>query len=817
MPGFTKGQYEQQTAGMGAVAMIVRSLLRRRWRSYLAIAVLVGIGTSVALAAGAGSRRTLSAYDRYMRWARVSDLSVDVGNYNPEIVAATARLPQVVDSATYVQINAGPITPQGEFDENIFAAQTGSLDGRYLSQDRAAVVEGRLPNPDRPDEVLVNEYYRRAYGARVGDVLRWAVAAKDDPVTEDSGFNDGPTGRVDLRVVGIGLLPAEVAQDDIDQYPSVVFTPAFTRAHMDSVNWYWQGLRLRNGAADVPAVKRAISAIAQAYDGFAGFQDQATITATVARSVQPLAAALAVFAGLVAVAVIVLAAQAFSRQLSFDRNDEESLRSLGLGPVGRAAPAAILAGAVAVIGVVLGALGAVALSPLFPAGEVRQVDPERGVSFDVTAVLGGMAVILVLLVGAFIVIAARGVRRLSDADTRARPSRLAAGAGLGAAASVGIRLALEPGRGRTAVPVRTNLVAVIAAVTIVVAAVAFGASLDRLLGRPALYGAPWSGVLAADGGYSELPDVAFAALDRDPKVAGWAGLAFGSLDVNGRNLPVIGFKRGTGGVGPAVLEGRVPSRDGELMVAGGSAEALGLGIGDRVEVGVTGERARTFGVVGVGVLPAIGPVYSQHTSPGSGVLMTAEAWARFPDAVPATAVSIRLASGLDREPELNRLAERLPKPDYLRTYDVSLAQRPADVANARSVGTAPATLAAILAAAAVTSVALTVAVSARRRRGDLALLKAIGFTRRQISGAVAWQATITMAIAVVIGTVLGIVGGRWLWGVFANQLHVVSDPAVPVAALGIGAVALMAVANLLALPIGRAAGRTPAAVTLRTE
>ena len=802
---------------MAAVGLLVRSLLRRRWRSYLAIAVLVGVGASAALAAAAGSRRTLSAYERYLRDAEVSDLSVDTGQYDPEIIAETAALPQVVGSATYVQINAGPLNADGEFDRAIFVNQIGSVDGRYITQDRAAVTEGRLPDPARADEVLVNRYYARAYGAEVGDVLHWALAPRDDPETEEPGFVKGPIGKADLRVVGIGLLPAEVAQDDIDQFPAVLLTPTFTRDHLQSVNWYWQGLRLRGGAADVPAAKRAIGAIARSHEAFVAFQDQATTTATVARSVRPLAAALAVFASLVALAVIVLAGQAFSRQLTFDRNDEQSLRGLGLRPAARAAPSAMLASATIGLGVAMGVIGAVLLSPLFPAGEVRDVDPDRGMAFDASAVLGGAAVILLALVSIVTLASVRAVRRNVEAETRARPSRLAAGAGLGAAASVGIRLALEPGRGRTAVPVRTNLAAVVAAVTVVVAAVTFGASLDRLLGRPALYGAPWSGVLAADGAYGEIPSDAIEMIERDPKVAGWAGLVFGSLEIDGRNLPVLGLQRGSGDVEPSLLDGRVPRADGELLLAGGSAETLGVGVGDRVRVAAPGERPRPFTVVGLGVLPAMGPVFSQHTSPGVGALTTAEVLERFPDAVSGSAVVVQLRPGLDAERELNQLAARLPMPEYLGTYDVSVQQRPGDVTNARSVGTAPATLAAILAVAAVGSVALTVAVSARRRRGDLALLKAIGFTRRQISAAVAWQATITMAIALVVGLLLGVVAGRALWRVFADQLHVVPDAAVPVLSLLFVALGLLVAANAFALPVGRAASRTPAAVTLRTE
>jgi hypothetical protein len=74
-----------------------------------------------------------------------------------------------------------------------------------------------------------------------------------------------------------------------------------------------------------------------------------------------------------------------------------------------------------------------------------------------------------------------------------------------------------------------------------------------------------------------------------------------------------------------------------------------------------------------------------------------------------------------------------------------------------------------------------------------------------------------MGIGVVIGTVLGVVTGRGLWRLFAEQMHVVPDAATPVLVVTIGALALMVAANLFALPVGRAASRTPAAVALRAE
>ena len=63
--------------------------------------------------------------------------------------------------------------------------------------------------------------------------------------------------------------------------------------------------------------------------------------------------------------------------------------------------------------------------------------------------------------------------------------------------------------------------------------------------------------------------------------------------------------------------------------------------------------------------------------------------------------------------------------------------------------------------------------SVRRRRRDLAILRTIGFTRRQISRTVAWQAATIAAAALAIGIPLGVVVGRFAWSLFASRLGVV--------------------------------------------
>jgi ABC-type lipoprotein release transport system permease subunit len=96
-------------------------------------------------------------------------------------------------------------------------------------------------------------------------------------------------------------------------------------------------------------------------------------------------------------------------------------------------------------------------------------------------------------------------------------------------------------------------------------------------------------------------------------------------------------------------------------------------------------------------------------------------------------------------------------------------------------------------------------------------LKTFGFTGRQLAAAIAWQSTIATLIGTVVGVPLGIALGRWLWDLFARNIHAVPAPSVPALSVALIAVGAIALANVVAFLPGRIAARTPTALLLRSE
>jgi ABC-type lipoprotein release transport system permease subunit len=794
--------------------------LRRQARDLVAVVLLLGLLGGISLAALAGARRTQSAYGRFLRSSETSTMAVNPGQYDPEVDALLADFPNVERSATYVAFQTGPLV-DGQPDFNQDFETLGSPDGRFFTMDRFSPTKGRLPDPGRVAEVAMNEVAAERYGYAVGQTLDLGTYSTDQ-VSSDTFFEDPPPPVIETHatIVGIGLFVDEVLQDDTNQSPLMLVTPAFTAEAAAYATYAWQGLVLAHGDADVPAFKERYAALADPGAPMF-FRVTSVDTFHALQAVRPLAIALAAFGAIVGLAALILVGQSIGRWVRRGRADQAMLRAMGAGPralmgTSLALPVvALLLGALAAVGVAFGA------SPSMPIGPMRRVEVDPGLDAD-WAVLGtGVAVILFLLLLAAWVTGQRQLPHRRAARHRARPIRTlgAAGAvGMSPAAVNGLRMAFDPGEGLAAVPMRSVIMAGGIAVSLVVATLTFGASFTHLLDTPALYGWDWDVAVFDRSGYGNLDiDTAHALLDEDPAVAGWSGAYFGADSINGADVALLGMAVGSA-VTPPIVTGRMLQADDEIVLGSATARSMGVHLGDAVTVGV-GDDLATLRVVGTATLPTIGILHGAHTSLGVGALVVP---ARVPgydrqaegegavgapqgEAGPPV-IFIRNAPGhLAPRVATSDLAEQLGP--YPGSATVLGAQRSAEIVSSRQAGGAPAGLAIALAVAAAVSLAAALSASVRRRRPELALLRAVGFTPRQLATCVAWQATATAATGVLVGMPAGVVLGRVLWTAFAGQLDVVAEPVVPLGLIALVSALTILVANLAALTPARRAQR----------
>jgi predicted lysophospholipase L1 biosynthesis ABC-type transport system permease subunit len=234
-------------------------------------------------------------------------------------------------------------------------------------------------------------------------------------------------------------------------------------------------------------------------------------------------------------------------------------------------------------------------------------------------------------------------------------------------------------------------------------------------------------------------------------------------------------------------------------------EDLGLRVGDTLPVSV-GNRSARLRVVGRGVLSD----FSGSARLGEGATMTFEGARRLSPSAITDVVLVRTRPGRAGDALLARLS-------HTYSGNVYLPAKPSDLVDISRVGGLPSIIAALLAVMAVATLAHALFSSARRRQRELAIFKVLGFRRRQVSAAIAWQATVVAVIAVVVGVPLGIGAGRWGWRVFARRLGVPDQPVTPLRAIAAVAATAVIVAILTAVIPARVAARTPPAVALRAE
>jgi hypothetical protein len=781
---------------MSGLRHLARFELRRSWATMLVLGLLAGVGAGIALSAVQVARRSSTAYSRLEAASGASD-AVVLGIASG-VEDEVPRLPQV-EKIWPGRTAIGELQGDAVTFVGIIAGESAPPKGLFTP----IITEGRALDPRADNELLLTERIQRISGLQVGDELPMKFLTADEVAQFDTGFGepDGPAIR--MKVVGVvrGALGAGA------NGPETFSTPAFARridaAGASFPTWL---VKLHRGAADVPAFRRALDRLEQQAtpienaEEFSGFEVQipSLQRPVIANTARVLVTGLLVFGGVAALAAVVGVVLALRRHFVVTSlPNARALSAIGVTPRQLLWSRWLAAWPFVVVGTATTLVLAVTSASIGPIGSLSRSEPHPGWHVNVALVAAGVALVALTFVAVAGLAAARVSRRATAWSPSAARfvSRLAA-AGAPAPVVIGTGLAVEPGRGRGALPARSALIATAVGIAGIVAVMVFASSLHRLIHTPARWG--WGSDAQVLDTNAEIE----ATLKADHRIDGVLVSEDFQVRVDDRAATARVY-RGPQDLGWTVLDGRRPRGRGEVLLGARLSRTLDKGVGDRVTFRDANGQLVTLAVVGVGT----GPDLSDGQF-GGGLVVSPGDHPLIALTKPERNAQIGFAPGVDADRARASLGKEL---------EVTEPERPPDVDNLAQLGRLPELLIAFLAALSVAVLAHSIVLTARRRRRDLDTLRAIGFVRRQARGVIVIAALVSVTVGLVVGLVLGLILGRISWGLTAHAAYGASDlriPGLALLALVIGALVIAVI--VAAVPAWRLT-RVTIAEGLRAE
>jgi hypothetical protein len=780
-----------RSAAGASIWLVARSRLRRHWVGIVVVGLVGALGGAGVLATVAGARRSDTAYERL----RVATRSFDGRALFRESFpgAANARvtrfrlLPEIGES-TVVRFRVGRRADTKDWISTI------SLPALDAAASRPQIIRGRSFRIQNPDEAVISQETAKAMGLDVGDRLPIDYYSDQQFAKVLNDYFVPPRGaRVNLRIVGVTRDP-----DDASGARTVLVGPRLLVGSDSTSGFAGVLFRLAPGATRADVDRRVAGPRSRAIVPDIVWASDTAQTLDNTRNA--IVSGLLVAAGAWALAAIVALLQAAARQVDQDAVERRALLALGFSVRQRIAIATLpglLAAAVAVVGAIA---GAAALSPLFPTGRLHAFEPHPGWSVNVAMFVVGAFGVLAAVTGAFAFAGWRSERRVAQYARHRLPPRLAPHAehwDFGPTSLLGVRFAVERGSESNAVPVRTTILGIAAAVMGVVAALTFAASLQDFIDTPAQYGQPWDLSIETLGA-PEAP----LLLAADHDVASAARVRTLDATVDRHETAVNTLQTLKGELSPTVESGRMPDRPGEIALGPKLLETLGVEVGD--EVAVRADTTRTLRVVGTAL-----NLDPQDESFGTTAYVTRATFEalRGNESLVNEETVLHFHPGADAAAAHRRLKTQTP----LGLTDESLPTRPAAVANVAEIGKVPTMLAVVLGIIGIVAVAHAVVLAVRRRRRSLAVLAALGMTQRQRLRIVLAMATTMILVGLVIGIPLGLILGSYVWNLMATGLRVDFEASVPVLAVcGVALLGVVLTLLVALLPARDAAHVQPA-------
>jgi putative ABC transport system permease protein len=805
---------------MTAPWMFATVTLRKSAGSVVVLTLLIGLVGTVVLTSFAGARRTASAFERFREETLAADLTVFSPRITDRDIKTLSALPGVKTIGRGRELTS-------EVDGS-FVSLGGPLDGATgRSVTRPRLVSGRRPHQDRAREIAVPETFARVHDVGIGDtfVLRTYGADQIADFLAGTPVNE-PTGpAVRMRVVGITRAPGDLSIEGASG--GLMFTTAaFLRRYGDDVGSFAPVVLLVRVADEEAATRfvRAARARVAASGAPGEFQVQPTseTEGAVQESIDVLATGLLVFACIAGLVGLVVVALALRRFVDRSTSDLPALRAIGSSRAQRVLALALPMMAIAAGGALLAVGGASLASPLMPIGLARDAEPSIGFDLDALVLGVGVVAVAVLAGGVGFLVASMADRTERQRTGDAAPSSVlvsrAVGAGLAPPLVVGATMALEPGRGRSAVPVRQGIVAVGLSIAGIVAVVMFAASLDRLVRTPRAYGYNWDAhfdycqVNLTDP--QNLCGASRFVVARDPAVAAAATISNNGVEVDGHPITAMALGQLRGRIEPTVVEGRAARTAREVALGTDTLSGIGASIGDRVRIaGPEGEREfRVVGRVALPVFTAVGEEGDLQAIADGAMLTARGLRAIGGSGLDGARLVVRWRPGADRVAAVARFRKQAEDIDRAKASVV-----PLEVERLEQVDALPWALGAFLAVIGILGVGYTIVVGVRRRGRDLAVLKTVGFRRRQVVTTVATQATLLAVVGLLVGMPLGVVIGRFVWERIAAGAGFQATDAAPVGTLAAVVVLSLVAVNAVALFPARRAARTHPARVLRSE
>ncbi len=770
----------------GAVTIVARRRLTTRWRGLVVAGLLLGAGFGVSLASLAAARTTASAYERILVAADAPDAAVAHGRPLEEAV----RSLDTVEGITGQRAYAGFLGIADGVDRALTTGLLASVDDRFPLE-LPELRDGRLPNGDAPDEVFVSATVADGTGLEVGDHLTFHLFTPQSD----------RTATTTVTVTGIGTVPVELVRDETTRLGVVVFTRAFLDAHRDLVAYSVSNVDL---APEVDARGELAALVGELGHELQSARSQ-EIDA-VNEAMRPLVIVLVALGVLAFVATAIGAGQVVQRNLTRGRGARATLRAIGMERSQLRVVELATSAIVAVVAVIAALAVMVLTAPLAPVGPLHDLDPSRGRSIDLTVAAFGAAAIVLTLVA---LTGAAATMRTDAGSTLPRRSSWLATTARGPAAIAGITLALQPDRrGRAWRP----LAATAAATGLLALCAAFVPSAVRLVDTPSSYG--FDADLLALNAYGDQSADALATMfgESDDVVAA-TGFTLVPFLLDGRAVPGLAATSVKGELTPTILEGRPADAANEVVAGRDTLDAIGATIGDVVTAEISPGRTSELRVVGIATFPPVGQIGSDVPRLGTGVLVTRDAYVRMGGdrANQPEFTAVRLAAAADPTTMTARHFDDAARTTTTWFTDAEPAEiRQLDAAMPYLRGSLIVGYGALLAVA-----AHALWTRARANRQDLAVLRAVGCTGRQLDAVTMWQAFPAAVVSLGVGIPLGIALGRWTFSTFARSLAVVDGASTPPLTVGILVIAVLVAVGIAGLLGVFAARQTRASVALR--